>query len=170
MCETDQLRGVVRRMQIIAAALIAGVVIFLVIVLGLVHGGGQGAFIQAVGRMPVVTIVCVGLALSQVVMALLLPPLLLRGATQRLRTGQIADPTPMLAVLRALNSALIVRLALLEGGAIASAIAYLLEGSTWAWPGILLPSLLMVAYFPTRNSFQEHLEQVARDLQDIAGQ
>jgi len=163
MDELDLLRGFVRRMQIIAGALIAGVLAFLIVATLVVHAGG-GPLQAPAGNLPLITLILVGLSLVQIPTAVVFPGLMIQAAVQQLKSGQKSNLSPMAAMLRALNSVMIMRMAMLEGGAFAATIAYMLEGSHFAWPGILAPVTLMLWYFPTTNGCREKLEEIAGQL------
>lgn len=174
MDETDQLRRFVFRMQIIAGLLIAGVLAFLLVTAIIVHTAGPQGGGPIAGNVPLITIVCVALSLSQIPIALVLPGLITDAGVKRLRLGQplseMPASSPMIGMLQVLNSAMVMRMAMLEGGAFAAIIAYLIEGSYWALPGVVAPVLLMLWHFPSADGCQRQLEQIAQQLTEPASQ
>src|SRR2546423_9427082 len=84
--EDTLLRGHLRATQIIAGALLAGVLIFLAVALVLVANRG-GAGMAAAGNLPPVSILAVGLLVVQAPLAFILPAILTRTALPQIAAG-----------------------------------------------------------------------------------
>jgi hypothetical protein len=128
--------------RIIAGALPAGVIIFVVVAISLRLGQPPGeTFLAPVGAGFAVVIVLLRIAVL--------------GVLGRQR-GSSAPET--LALVRLYQVRMIVGLAMLEGAALFNAVAFLLEGHWWslAVVGVLLA--FMLAAFPTRMAVQQWLD------------
>lgn len=166
--DLSSLEANVRTLRIIAAALIAGVVTFAVVAVGVL--GPQPANRPAdPNALPVVTLVAGFVLLSNAGMALLLPRQLAEGQLRQLtktpRTDESADETPRLfGIIQTMH---IIRLALLEGAAFLGLIAYLVEGrpAALAVPGVCL--VLMLVNFPTLSGVANGVEALRLRLDEI---
>ncbi len=136
--------------MVIAAALLAGCVMFMamVMILAKMQPGWTAA--------GPVTLIALGLCPVSIVLALVLPGILARTfvAGARLKAGDTAnDPTARMRIASAATmNQVIVRKALLEGAAFFAVIAVLLEG-TWLAAGafaVLIAAMLALFPFPAR--------------------
>jgi hypothetical protein len=165
-----------RILQIIALAMIQGVVIFLGIVLYLVHGRGQGPPPE---RTPIVSIVAVVFLIVNGGLALVVPKLLVRVSLRRIAAGSWAQPgnaedyaTDASKLIAVHQQARILGLAFMEGTAFIGIVAYLLEQRAWVLnvPGVALG--LMLALFPTYSKLrlwqQDHEDRLQSMRQEGA--
>jgi hypothetical protein len=162
-----------RVMQIVAGALVAGVLIFLAVVLFLVHVQRNG---QGMGRpqeLPIITLVALVMLASNAPLSFVLPRAQARMALRQIAAGtwqappqgtadQFATTTGRLLAVR--QTTLIVSLALLEGAAFLGTIAYLLEANPLALVVVLLAVLLMLWQFPTEGRVQGWLDRQQEQL------
>jgi tellurite resistance protein TehA-like permease len=153
-----------RTMRIIVAALVAGVVTFLVIAVYLRQAGRM----PAPPEMPTITYIAVPFGLSVVAAYSFLPNAVAAGARRRIAQGiwyrgphapalgrPLSDREKLLVVY---NTRLIVGAALLESVAFYLLIAYLLEGIPWSLAGAVLFAGGIAAQFPTRPGVERWLE------------
>ncbi len=155
--EQQQITGVARTLQIIVAAMAAGVL-------------GFGAYaISAApeqgGAPQIVSYAAIGAALVALAMQTFLPKLVaqagLKGIAQR-STGQ-ADRVEAITQLFVTKS--IVGLALLEGAAFFNLAAYMIEGYG---PSLAFATAMLVTkffYFPTTPIVSDWVERQLRDMQ-----
>jgi len=152
-------------MQIIAAALMIGVISFLGVVLFLVYAqqGGQG---QMAGDLPIVSLVAIAMFVINTPLALFLPNQIAKSALKQMSTsgGKEADIADLLNVRQ---TTMIIGLALLEGTAFCACIGFLLDADTGSLVVVGLCLLLMLALFPTRNRVRNWLDKQMMALQDI---
>lgn len=144
----------VRTLQLSAAALPLGVLVFAVVVLVLPAARPEPP------RPPIVTWIGVLLAAAQVIVSTILPTLIAASARRRL-AGQ-TDDSLWAAVYQ---TRLIVRLALLEGPALLLLIAYLLEGTVLSLALTAMLLALMLLHFPTEARVRDWI-QSQKDLAD----
>lgn len=166
MTPGDYRNGVLRTMQIIHFALVTGVLLFLAIVFLVVRKG-------ALDKEPwslegTRTLVSMGFGAVAIVLSFMLPGVVLGAARKSAATGRWGDPNipvptdpaerETLGLLMGIQTALIVRLALLEGAAFFAIIAFMTEGKALALvvAGVLL--VLMLLYFPSGSSVEQQLE------------
>jgi hypothetical protein len=140
----------VKVMQIVAAAIMTGLAVFIVIA----HFVGQNNPPPAPGRTPVVTYLSLVLIVSAVPMAFVVPMTIERAAVQNVArqagpAGSPDDPALIGRLLAVRQTSLIVSLALIEGAGFFSAIAYLIEREPLALGGALGALVLMATRFPT---------------------
>jgi hypothetical protein len=163
----------VRVMQIIAGALIAGVVLFLGLVLYLVHGQGNGPAPAAPGP-PMITLVALAMFAGCALMAFLIPAALTRSALRRLADGTWQPPpgaapqsyattTDKLLMVR--QAGLIIGMALLEGPAFTACIAYLQEAQPPALGVVGAALFLMLWSFPTTGRVRAWVERQSDALE-----
>jgi hypothetical protein len=157
-------RRYLRTMQIIAVALIAGVVIFAGLALFLVwQRGALGQVNAGAGELPPLTLVSVVFLIAAGTAGLFVPRLILKGAAARLakvpRDGYVMGVVHGKAVpisdagflLNARTSAMIVGMAMFEGVAFYAGIAYLLQARPLAL-GVLVVALAgLLSKFPTEG-------------------
>jgi hypothetical protein len=153
-------------MQIISAALMIGVVVFLGVVLFLVYvqQGGQGQ--MPAGDLPMVSLLAIAMFVLTTPLALFMPNQMAKAALKQMaaRDWKGDDAAELLGIRQ---STLIVGLALLEGTAFTACIAFLLEAHVSALIIVGLNLLLMLGLFPTRNRVRNWLDKQTMALQDL---
>jgi hypothetical protein len=155
----------VRIMQIIAGALLLGVLSFLAVVLFI-----RSQQANAPPDIPIISLVGVAVLVSNIATALFVPPLVLQGGLRRLAgsrkpsRGGEADTSGLL-VLR--QTTLILVLALLEGAAFLGIIAYLLEGSAIGLGVAGVAVLVMLFHFPTEDRVRSWVRQQEQRLTNM---
>lgn len=160
---------VVRVMQIIAAALIMGVLTFLCYALYHIHlrNNGQPPLNAALGPLDLVLWL---FAAISIVMSFVMPRLMTRMQLQRLvagtwtpaapgEAGQFASVTSKLTAIR--QTGLIIGLALLEGPAFFALTAYLLNAAPASLGIAIFCLLLMALQFPTLGRVQDWIDNQA---------
>jgi hypothetical protein len=161
-----------RTMQIIAGALLTGVLLFIPI--ALVHVQLQQK--APVRDLPVLSVVAVVMLASCAPLAFLLPAIRTRSALQRIAAGtwqtppdldpeQYANVPVRLLFIRQLN--LLIGLALLEGAAFMGCIAYMLEAHPISAGVVGVAVGLMVLQFPTRGRVRVWLERQMDQLAQL---
>jgi len=160
--ETDDtlLRQRLRVMQLIAAALILGVLFFLGIVLF-----QRGAEPPA-GGVGIISLVAVLLLATNAPLAQVLPAILTRSALRRIASGTWQAPpgaagghdSDAAKLLTVQQTAMLIGLALLEGVAFLGCVAYLLEGEAVALAVVGVALFLMVLNFPTEGRLRAWLQ------------
>ena len=166
-----------RTMQIVAVALITGVLVFLGIVLYLVEVQHQGNGLGGAINVPVLSYAASGFLIVMVPLSFGLPNFVTRGAVQRIARG-VWRPAPQgpapttdggkLLVVR--QTALIVGMALLEGVCFLGCIAYLLEGQMLVLVIIAIALLLMLMKFPTEGRVRTWLAEQTEELERLRQQ
>ena len=169
------LAGYVRTLQIVIAAMTAGCVFFLVIVLALAAGAGQAADV------PVMTYVASAMAAAAVCARLIIPGVLVAQARRKLRQGASATgrARPSAAAIdSAEQNGNVVKLAqifvtrtitaaaLLEGATFLLLIAFLIERSPLCLIFAALLLLALVALFPTPSRTAAWIEGQQRLLDE----
>ena len=164
--------------QIIAGSLIAGVVIFLLVVLYLVHVQNQGRGNAPAKDIPILSLIAAGMLATLAPMSLILPRFLNQVSLGQLVAGtwkppEGANPAAFGTVTDKLMSiyqtTLIVRLAMLEGAAFMGVLAYLQEAQPWVLGLVAAVLALMALTFPTRGRAQAWLESQADMLGTLRG-
>ena len=160
MLESDELvpPGRLRVMQIIAFALVLGVLTFISIAIYVVQitDGGQG--IGQPGGPPILSLLALGMLALLAIVSLVLPNALLRQGMRRIARREFqpppsVEPSPAAdaeQILGLRQSTLIISLALIEGPAIFACVAYLLEGRPFVLAVVGLAIGLMLVRFPTQ--------------------
>lgn len=145
----------VKTMQLIAAAVLMGLAVFVVIVTFLVQDQPPEA-----GRVPFVTYLGLFLLAAMVPLALLLPAVALRGPLEAALRQAVTIDEPLLARLLAIRQTqLILALAPLEAAGFFNGIAYLLERDALALGGALGALVVMATRFPTFASLSTWLDR-----------
>jgi hypothetical protein len=173
-----------RTLQIIASALLLGVLFFLGIVLVLQHGQGLN---QQAGTL-VLSYVALALLASILIVWSFLPNQLANGQVRKIADGSwtpgpedstysrspvnpesllAAFPTDADKLLAVFQTTSIVGWALLEGSALLGCVAYLLEAQPFVFAVIGVPVLLFVVTFPMRGRVTRWLEEQQRRVKDI---
>lgn len=168
-----------RVMQIIAGALLLGVLTFLAIALFLVSGRPQGAAGGTADGLPVISVLAVMLLVVDAPLAFVVPSFLMRSAVRRIASGAWqappgSDPAAFASdaakLLTVRQTALIIGLALLEGVAFFACIAYLLEAQPFVLAVVLVAVALMLVNFPTEGRVRAWLERQADLLAELRQQ
>ncbi len=166
----DSVAFVVRTLQIIVAAMCGGVVLFLVAatVVGPIQPVEEGA-------QPLLTWVMIAFAVTALAVSLFLPNLI----TMSARTKILAKVDPEAAIHERLNRPEVVRglaqiyqvktivgAGLLEGGALAATVAYLLEHQFYAAVVAVLLTAFIAFLIPTRPKVIGWIEEQQRRLEN----
>jgi hypothetical protein len=161
------LRKNLRMMQIIAGALLLGVIGFTTIVLILVATGSIVPGGARAGNPPIISFVAVLIWAVQAPLAIVIPGLQTRNGLKSI--GSVGRPAPgganpasfstdanRLLALR--QTTLITSLALLEGAAFFAGVSYLLEGRVFVLAVVVVALLQMLMNFPTEYRVRTWLE------------
>jgi hypothetical protein len=158
----------VRIVQIICASLIAGVVVFAAIAVGLVLSQGPG---QGEGP-PLVSLLAIGFLLPAVVSWFIVPKLVINPQIERIAAGtwtpmaettSQAPATDAGRLLAIYQARIITANALLEGTAFFGLVAYVLEGRSFVLAVPFVAVALMMVTFPTRGRIEAWInEQLIR--------
>lgn len=136
----------VRVMQIIAAALVMGVLVFagIVLALGSLNQPPRGNLVSLIGA---------GLAILCFVLHLLVP-----GAAARSRAAGVSENADVSVWCEIYQTKLIMGLAMLEGAALANLVFCIVEHNWWsmAIAGVLV--FWMLVQFPTRTRIEQWIE------------
>ena len=152
-------------MQLIAAALMIGVVTFLGVVLFLVFvlQNGQGQLPP--GNVPFVSLVAIALFAINTPLALFLPNQIVKSALRQMaRAGKQSDMDQLLSLRQ---TTMLIGWAMLEGTAFCACIGFLLDADVGSLIVVGLNLLLMLALFPTRNRVRNWLDKQSMALQDL---
>jgi len=158
----------VRTMQIIAGAMIAGVVTFLAVVLFLVLSQGQP---PAPGQTPTLSLLAVGLMLFLGPGSALFPIVVEQQATRQIASGSYRGAEPGASTVGQLlalkQKSLILGLALLEATAFTSLIAFLLERKGFVLGVTALALALMAVKFPTHLGVTRWVEGQVDRIEEL---
>ena len=150
----------VRMMQIIAAALIMGVLMFLGVVLLATAG-------RIDGQPEMITMIAAGFAFLMLVNHFVIPPFIVKAQLkQSVGSGnhQKSEEEKILASCGIYQTQLIVGFALLEGAAFFNLVAMMVEHCVASIAVVTLLLLVMVAKFPTRDSVSFWVQDKLREL------
>jgi hypothetical protein len=163
-------------MQIVAGALVLGVVVFLAVAVVIGSNRPAGAGRAPAGDLPIISLVAAVLLAVQAPLAFLLPGLVTRNGLRQIASGSgrsFPDPgaaegnTDVARLLGLWQTTLIIGLALLEGTAFLGCIAFLVEAQPFAVAVVLVSLLLMAVKFPTEGRVLAWLEQQAGRLAEL---
>ncbi len=145
--------------QIIAGALIGGVLIFAAIAFVIGRGKPPGD--------PMLAYIAVAAAVAEVVGCLVVPKLVTRESVSR----NAVEPqrTPEMSLYAVYQVRLIIRFALLEGAAFFCGIAYISTARWWTLAAMLLLAGIMIAFFPGRAGYDDWVRE-QQDLDGLASQ
>ena len=172
--KSGEIDEVLRTQQIIIGALATGVLFFLVIVTVFL-----GARVQPFDTTAMISMVMAAFAVSSLPLRLFVPGLVVRSSCQRIADGTWAAgrrqphmPVPetdegKLAAVFVTKT--IIGAAILEGGAFANLIAFMLEGQVYSLVLAVLFMFGILLAFPTRNGLSEWLDTQLRRLQEVRG-
>lgn len=151
----------VRTMQIIAAALMMGVLMFLGVVLVVTEG-------KLDGHPEMITMIAAGFAFLMLVNHFVIPPIIVKAQLkQAIATGmnQKQDDEKIQECCGVCQTQLIVGFALLEGAAFFNLVAMMVEHCGASIAVVTLLLLVMVAKFPTRDKVSFWVQDKLRELQ-----
>lgn len=161
-----------RTMQIIAAAIVVGAVIFFAIALFVRLGGNRGAPADR----PILSYVALTVAVFDVFVYWFIPDLVAANTRRQIARGTWTPPqgprnfpTPTTDAERlwiVFQNRLIIGLALLEGATFFLLIAYLAEGSFLALVPAWVFIIAMLMQFPTRVGVERWVEEQQQLLQE----
>jgi len=140
--------------QIIAGALIAGVVMFACVAFFIAQGEPA--------KSPMLALVGAGMAAMAVVVRFIVPTLIVNGAKARLKEVANADRMTQLAGLY--QTKMIIGMAVLEGAAFVNLIAYITERQYWSYGVVAFLLGVMAISFPSQGQFESWAEEMKRDL------
>jgi hypothetical protein len=174
--DPDMLDPVTRVSQIIVAALIMGVVIFLAIILLFVPaqaamipaGGGAPLPAPADSALPLITYVALAMCLADLALSFVVPKLVVANARKQIAREKAPKDKggDTAALAQIYQTQLIIGAAMLEGGAFFAAIAFMLERKPIAAGMTLVLLIVLAARFPTRDRIVAWLEQQLGQLQE----
>jgi hypothetical protein len=158
-------------MQIIAGALLFGVVTFAGIAVFMVQNRGGAGMQQDPEHLPILTILAGVMLLSNATLSFIIPAAIVRSNLRRLAASSAganaAVANPNLLLLGVRQASLIVSLALLEGAAFLGCIAYLMEGQVVALACVFVGLCLMVWNFPTNSGVANWLDRHQSLLEEL---
>lgn len=172
---TGRLRARVRVMQLICSALVLGVLLFLGVAVYLVLSQGRGLAPPA-ADLPIVSMLALVMLLTNGSLALFLPGIVANNAIQKIASGSGTPPNPRGAgddeatLMAVRQTSLIIGLALWEGVAFMSVIAFLLEGDPLVLAVAGVAILFMLGRFPTMSNVQAWLERQQSLLNELRQQ
>lgn len=134
----------VRGMQVIAGALLLGVLTFAAIAVFLVQFGSMPLH----DGHPIVSMIMAGFAFIQLIAAGVVPPLV----------GQVSIGATISDLIMTYRTRLILRYALCEGGCFANLVAYIVEGQWWTLAIVAALVFVLLTMFPTRTSLEHWIE------------
>ena len=140
--------------QIIAGALIMGVVIFACVAFFIAKGEPA--------KSPVIALMGAGMAVMMIVVRFIMPTVIVNGAKARLKEAADADRMTQLAGLY--QTKMIVGMAVLEGAAFFNLIAYITERQLWSYGVVAFLLGVMAISFPSQGQFESWAEEMKRDL------
>jgi hypothetical protein len=167
-------RGQLRTMQIIAGAILAGLLMFLALVLYLVlvqnHGNGLGP-----GDPPLLSVMALVLLAVNTPLAFVLRGTSERAALRQIAAGSWRPPRGTHGadlpaggkLLVARQTGMILAMALLEGVGFLACIAYLMEAQPFALAVCGLVVIFLLANFPTEGRVRAWLERQANVLAEM---
>lgn len=164
-----------RTLQIIAAALPAGVIVFMAITLKIVLGNAAPAPAPR-GGTPIITLLAGLFLLVGLVLGALIPRVVTRKGLREILAGTWKPPqespagaydTVVAKIMLLRQTSLIITLALAEAPAFFALIAFMIE-QQWAAIGVAVFALtVMFVNFPTQYRVRTWLEAQARELGEL---
>ena len=146
--------GVGRICQIIAGALVTGVVVFATV-----------AFVIAKGepaKSPMISLMGAGMAVMMVVARFIVPMVIVNGGKPQLKQSSGDEQRSLLAGLY--QTKMIVGMAVLEGAAFFNLMAYIMEKQFWTYGVVAFLLGVMAISFPSQGQFEGWAEEMKRDL------
>ena len=167
---------VLRTMQIVAGALLLGLLTFLLIVSVITPHGGQGPNPATDLPSPVLLLAAAAMGIFCVPASFVLPNMITRAALRQIVAGEWKAPaganvrppeTDADKLLMVRQTTMIIGLAMLEGTGFFSAIIYMLTGQVIVLTVVAVVVALMLARFPTQAKVSAWLEQQMQALTDL---
>lgn len=146
--------GVGRICQIIASALMAGVMIFAGVAFFIAKGDGP--------QLPMLSLMAVGFAGVATVMRFVVPMVIVNGGKRQLNQSSGDEQRSLLAGLY--QTKMIVGMAVLEGAAFFNLVAYITEKQFWSYGVVAFLLGVMAISFPSQGQFESWAEEMKRDL------
>jgi hypothetical protein len=162
-----------RILQIIAVALLLGVVTFLGFVLYIVQVQHSGKGAMPDQAVPILTLIAVGFLAACTPLAFIFPTMITRGTLRQMLARESVNPpydpeemhpTGGSKLWEVRQTTMIVGLALLEGTAFTGCIAYLMDANPLALGVVAVAVFLMLGKFPTEQRVRAWLERQAAEL------
>jgi len=152
--------GAVRGMQIVAAALMMGVLIFLGVVLIATEG-------NLTGKPELLTMMGAGFGFLGIVNCIVIPGMISKAHLKQAAAGllQKTEQEKVNQVIGAYRSQMIVGLALLEGAAFFNLTAMIVDHCAASIAVVVLLMGLMLVKFPTRDKVSFWVQDKLRELQ-----
>jgi hypothetical protein len=164
----------VRVMQIIAFALVTGVLVFLGIACFQVFVQRQGQPQGQADALPILSLLAVAMLAGGAAVSFVVPKVMTRAAMQKIAAGiwqlpEGIDPkdlaTDFAKLLSVKQTALIIGLAMLEGPAFLGCIAFLIEARPFTLGLVGVAIALMLFQFPTEGSVRAWLWNQTNQLE-----
>ena len=149
-----QPESVGRISQIIAGALIAGVLMFAGVAFVIAKGDGP--------QFPMISLMAVGFAGVATVMRFIVPTIIVNGGKAQLKLAPDNEKRTQLAGLY--QTKMIVGMAVLEGAAFFNLVAYIQEKQFWSYGVVAFLLGVMAISFPSQGQFESWAEEMKRDL------
>jgi hypothetical protein len=165
-----------RTMQILAAALLMGVMIFLFVVLYMVLVQNQGQPLGPPQDLPIVSLIAAVILVLNAPLVFVMPQILTQSSVKQIAAGTWKAPqgvsgasfnTDADKLLAVKQRTLLISLALIEGAAFCALIGFLLEGQYLALGVVGLAVVLMLALFPTEGRVRSWLDQQLQRVADL---
>ncbi len=153
--QSEDLRNIGRTAQIIAGALIAGVLMFAVV--AFIVGKGEGP-----DRMPVVSVIAAAIAGINLVLRFVVPAIVVSSQTKSVVGTAEPKLTQLLAGIY--QTKMIVGMAVLEGAAFLNLVAYIVEKQVWSYGVVACLLTVMIISFPSQTQFENWAEDIKRNL------
>lgn len=154
--------GTIRTMQIIVVALMMGVIMFTGVAMFLAHDKAAGDALLPT--------LAAGFAAVAIVMSFIVPPAVAKGMVAQIlgREGSTENenlPGAVNALAGALNTQIIIGVALLEGAAFFNLVAYIIGAHVWSLVVVAVLLLLMAVRFPTPGQVEGWVTRQFEELQ-----
>ena len=143
-----------RTVQIIAIALIMGILVFGCVAFVIAKEDGQPTLL--------VSLLAVGMAVLNTVMRFVVPAIMVNAAKSGLKGA--TDPDRMAQLAGLYQSKMIVGMALIEGAAFFNLVAYIMEKQFWSYGVVAFLLAVMAISFPSQGQFESWAEDMKRDL------
>jgi hypothetical protein len=163
-------RSILLNTRIISAALLSGVICFLIVVVFVIPGGAKNGLLLN-------TYAAFGIGLIALVISHIIPPLVGSGIKRALAAGkQVQLPAQFKAspevgpagnLLFLFQTRLIIGLAILEGAAFYNLVAYMLERQQMNLVMVGLLMAAMLVKFPTHSELEKWLVDEMKSIDDI---
>jgi hypothetical protein len=139
--------------QIIAGALIAGVVAFACVAFFIAKGEPA--------KTPMIALMGAGMAVMMIVMRFVVPMVIVNNGKAQLKQTANNEQRSLLAGLY--QTKMIIGMALLEGAAFFNLVAYIIEKQFWSYGVVAFLLGIMAISFPSQGQFESWAEDMKRD-------